>query len=492
MSRLGAAIGWRLRRTFPPGHPARVLAGAAKGLPKRFAEARSRAAFERLLAGLETESASTRPGGPSLRLLAIGSWTFPLHSQSFVYQELAALVAAGIDVRIAASADGPEEGLPPYVERLRGRVLRLAADRKSGERALAAFRACRGAAVESLFADLSRAAGASVDDLARHPHVLRGFAFVRLAESFRADYVHSYFFYEGALAAYIAQRLLGIPRGLTAYTDHQLDDYPLKLVREQLRGADLIVATSERIRKELESFGGLDASRLMVKPNSVDTSFFSASPAPEPVGDEPFRLLSVSRFDPKKGITDLIAALDLLRQRGLPVTLDLVGGVSPGDEAGERERLAVADAIERSGLDRQVRSHGFLSATEVRTALARAHLFVAPYVETESGDKDGIPTAALEAMACGVPVIACRSGSIEELIEDGSSGALVPPGSPVRLAEEIARWLANPVGRRALGEGGRVRVRDAFSVERREPALAERIRSVVRARQQDRTGEATT
>ncbi len=97
-------------------------------------------------------------------------------------------------------------------------------------------------------------------------------------------------------------------------------------------------------------------------------------------------------------------------------------------------------AIDRLGLGGDVTLRGDLPAEGVRAALAAAHLFVAPYVETEQGDKDGIPTAVLEAMATGLAVVATRSGSIPEVVIDGVNGRLVAPG---------ARGGAGGVDRRA-------------------------------------------
>ena len=137
-----------------------------------------------------------------------------------------------------------------------------------------------------------------------------GWIYESQAESYRwgADLVHSYFFYEGSLAAFVAQQLLGLPRGITCYADHLLADYRLKLVAQQLAVADLVVATSERARRELVDLAPACAPRTIVKPNAVDGHYFDRAARVEPAPGEPFRLLSVARIDPKKGLQDLLAA----------------------------------------------------------------------------------------------------------------------------------------------------------------------------------------
>jgi glycosyltransferase involved in cell wall biosynthesis len=451
------------------------LGRLAGRIARRFETARRSREYRALLAGLA--SGVTDPTRP--RILAIGAWSFPLYSQSFVYQELAALVAAGFDVRVAHSSPGVAEALPPQCAALAERALRLPSERAITRRDLAHFRATRPVALARLLTRLAAESGRSERDLLADDHLLRAFSLARIAEAWRADFVHSYFFYEGSLAAYVVQQLLDLPRGVTCYADHLLADYPLKLAAPQLAAADLVVATSERARDELLTLAPACAPRLLVKPNSVDGSFFAMSTRREPESGEPFRLLSVARIDPKKGLLDLLAASLELRRRGVACVLDLVGGVEQGSEAGERELAALRAEIERRGLAGEVRLRGFLPAAGVREALRAAHLFVAPYVETSHGDKDGIPTALLEAMATGLAAVAARSGSISELIADGRNGRLVAPGAPLELAAAIGALLEAPGERRRLGAAAAATVRERFTVEVCEPALAGRIGALV-------------
>jgi glycosyltransferase involved in cell wall biosynthesis len=280
----------------------------------------------------------------------------------------------------------------------------------------------------------------------------------------------------------VAQQLLDLPRGVTCYADHLLGDYRLKLVPQQLAVADLVVATSERARRELVALAPACAPRTIVKPNAIDGRFFAQAARLEPGAGAPFRLLSVARIDPKKGLQDLLAAAAELRRREIPFVLELVGGVETGSGSGEAELAALRSAIDRGGLGGVVSLRGFVPAAEVRAALHRAHLFVAPYVETARGDKDGIPTAILEAMATGLAVVATRSGSIAELITDGGNGRLVAPAAPAALAAAIAALLASARERARLGEAAARTVRERYTIEVCEPELARRLRALADGR----------
>ena len=76
------------------------------------------------------------------------------------------------------------------------------------------------------------------------------FTFARQVESFDAHYLHSYFFYEGALLSFVASYLLDIPRGVSCYADHLLEDYPVKVVRLHIEQSQIVIATSARIKTD--------------------------------------------------------------------------------------------------------------------------------------------------------------------------------------------------------------------------------------------------
>ncbi len=442
-----------------------------RALARRRITARRALEYRELLGGLSAERIDLlRP-----RLLAIGSWSFPLYSQSFVYQELSALLASGFDVRIAYTERGEPEALPPQCAALAGAAVRLPSEPSITRRDLAHFRSTRPAEVARLLALLARASGRKERELLADDHLLRAFSLARIAEVWGAQIVHSYFFYEGSLAAFVVQQLLGLPRAVTCYADHLLDDYRFKIVPLQLASADLVVATSERVRRELVALVPECAEHLLVKPNAVDGRFFDPVERPEPEAGAPYRLLSVARIDPKKGLHDLLAAAAELRRRGIRFELDLVGGVEPASDRGGMELASLRAEIDRCALGGVVTLRGFLPARGVRAALRSAHLFVAPYVETAHGDKDGIPTALLEAMATGLAVVATRSGSIPEVITDGRDGRLVAPAVPGALAEAIAGLLARPEERSRLGVAAARTVRERFVLEVCEPALAGRL-----------------
>jgi len=272
-----------------------------------------------------------------------------------------------------------------------------------------------------------------------------------------------------------------VPRGMSCYADHQLADYPLKLVPLHLRTCDVVVATSVRIAGELQALADAPLTNVIVKANAIDTRRFAATRR-APAAGGPVRLIAVCRIEPKKGLVDLVEAVSLVRARGIDARLTVVGTPSPETPI----NLACADRlrerITQLGLADVVALPGRATAPEVRAHLAQADLFVAPFVETERGDKDGVPTSLLEAMATGLAVIATDAGSIPEVISHGVDGCLVPQRAPTALADAIAALARTPDERARLGDAARRTVRERFDTAVCEPTFHHAVRTAVARR----------
>ena len=143
-------------------------------------------------------------------------------------------------------------------------------------------------------------------------------------------------------------------------------------------------------------------------------------------------ILAAGRFEPKKGFDVLIRACASLKQKGRPVRCVIVG------EGAQQEMLA--GRIKREGAPVELR--GWMRHDELMSLVAKARAVIIPSVVASTGDRDGIPNIALEAMAIGVPVIATDLGGIGEVIRNGETGWLVEPGKPEALAAAIGEVLA--------------------------------------------------
>ena len=416
----------------------------------------------------------------SVRIASTACWEFPIYSQTFVYQELNELARRGFTVRFLYSKLNPRSYLPPQFSSVWRAKRKIVLHHAVCERDYQYYCQRMPEKVESLVRKVCSASGMSPDDLRNHYHFKQAFAFTRSVEACRPDYLHSYFFYEGTLFTLFASYLLDIPRGVSCYADHMLQDYVLKLVPWHLEQCSLVIATSARIKRELMAIAPqADPDRILVKPNAIDSSRFPATVRPEPAPGRPFRLTCVSRIEPKKGIQYLVEAVRRLLDRNLNISVHVLGGVDD-NEICRNYAKAVEDLICELGVAHAFHLEGRLPGPEIQNFLRDSHLFLAPFVETETGDKDGIPTALLEAMATGLPAVATDAGSITEVIDHERDGIIVPQRDPDTMGEAIAKLLAEPERRQRMGKEAAAKIRRCFDVTVCEKLFHNRIRAVTR------------
>jgi glycosyltransferase involved in cell wall biosynthesis len=185
---------------------------------------------------------------------------------------------------------------------------------------------------------------------------------------------------------------------------------------------------------------GVPMSKIDVIPPGVDLSLFRPSLLPKPAG--PVRVLFVGSDFERKGGPDLLEAA---RQLGDKVQLDVVTRDKVNPPAGMTVRI-------HNDLGPQ--------SDELVTLYRRADIFVLP------SRGDCMPQAVIEALACGLPVVATRVGAIPEMVRDGVNGCLVPAQNPKALAAAIASLLQSPSRRHTMGRWSRVLAQQEFDAAR--------------------------
>ncbi len=208
-----------------------------------------------------------------------------------------------------------------------------------------------------------------------------------------------------------------------------------------------VVAVSDDMRRWAE-YCGCPPSRVVVIPNAVPAAFEAAHDVAAPVASTPY-ILYVGRLSPEKGVDVLLQAFAYVAGENTQVHLHLIGG---GDLQGLTEK------VHALGINDRVTFHGQLPHSVLPGWYRRAMLTVIP------SRADAQPVTVLEAMASGCPVVATRVGGIPEMVQDGESGLLVRPDSPLELASAIARVLEDQSLRERLQLGGH-RTAQRFSFE---------------------------
>jgi glycosyltransferase involved in cell wall biosynthesis len=208
------------------------------------------------------------------------------------------------------------------------------------------------------------------------------------------------------------------------------------------RGADVVVAASRAVAlqvpalKPIVVYAGLELSKECHPEDQASRTTIDIGAA--------------CRLVPLKGLVDLIRAVAVL-QREFPALRLEIAGTGPQQEDLERE-------VSRLGLIGKVRFLGW--QRDPRPTFRDWDIFAMPSLD------EGLPVAALEAMAEGLPVVATSVGGLPELIEDSVTGYLVPSSDVMALTRRLRLLILDPERRRAMGAAGRERVRNHFSADR--------------------------
>jgi glycosyltransferase involved in cell wall biosynthesis len=214
------------------------------------------------------------------------------------------------------------------------------------------------------------------------------------------------------------------------------------------RGADVVIAVSRAVALQLP------ALRPIVVHAGVESStdFHLGNKAPRTTTI----IGATCRLVPLKGLVELIRAVASLHSEFPGLQLEIAGS-GPEREKLEREARAL-------GLTGRVRFLGWQRV--LRPTFQSWDIFAMPSLD------EGLPIAALEAMAEGLPVVATCVGGLPELIEDGRTGYLVPPSDVAALAKCLRLLVLDPKRRQAMGAAGRQRALEHFSVDRMVAEIA--------------------
>lgn len=270
---------------------------------------------------------------------------------------------------------------------------------------------------------------------------------------------------DAAHVALFASLLSGLPYSLTLHGP--LSNYGPNQ-KEKWRHAKFCIVITQQLYEEVHRVLGAQVpDRISIAPMGVDASLFNRGrPYDAWEGDGPFRIFSCGRINPCKNHSDLITAVGILRQRGIPAELDIAGSEDRGG-AGHGEELQ--ELSEELGLFKAVRLLGGVPEQAIRSSLERAHVFALV------SEAEPLGVVTMEAMAMQMPVVVTRTGGVTELVNDKIDGLLVDAARPEQVAEAIAGLASNPELCERLGQAGRERIVQHFHPKRSAQVLLDNI-----------------
>lgn len=391
---------------------------------------------------------------------------YPRFSETFIVNEMLAHQAAGLDFEIFSLRPSMDGRFHEALARVQAPVTYMEKPGRShGAKAL--WKAIRDSAGELpfLWQALEDASDQSVND------VFQALLLARKVCARRITHLHAHFASTATSVARLTARFAGITYSFTAHAkDIYHENVDREDLRRKLRDATAVVTVSDYNKLFLETeFGSEAAGKVQRVYNGLDLSLFKYRPPVE----RPRRILAVGRLVEKKGFQYLIDACGILASPGCEFECEIVGaGTLEGDL---RARVA------RLGVEERVRLLGPLSQGEVIRHMQEATVIAAPCVLAGDGDRDGLPTVLLEAMALGTPCVSTDVTGIPEILHDGETGLMAPQHDAAALAMALERLLNEQGLRERLARAARTLIEAKFNLHRNAARMRELLHSTSRA-----------
>lgn len=383
---------------------------------------------------------------------------YPRYSETFIVTEILAHEAAGVALDIVSLRPPCDTHFQDTLARVQAPVHYLDGEGARAADLWAAFEAAE-RAWPGVGAALPRLRGAEARD------VYQALQLASLIRRRGITHLHAHFATLPATVARLAARLTGVTYSFTAHAKdifHESirhDDLAAKLAD----AAAVITVSDFNLAYLRDTYG--DAARRVTRVyNGLDLERFPVAHV-----RRPHAIVAVGRLVEKKGFGVLVDACARLAARQVAFECDIVG-------SGELE-AALQQQIARLGLSGRVRLLGSRPQQDVARLVASSAVFAAPCLVGEDGNRDGLPTTVLEAMALGTPVISTDVTGLPEVLTHGETGLMVPQGDADALADALARVLATPEAARSLALRARARIERDFDARQN----AARVRAVVTA-----------
>lgn len=275
-------------------------------------------------------------------------------------------------------------------------------------------------------------------------------------------HLHAHFAGLAARTAYWLHRFFGINFSFTAHANDIFAPKPFEISLDKLfAAARAVVTVSDFALEYLRRHFPRESARIYRVYNGIELGQFRVSD----FSTRPPVVISVGRLIEKKGLADLVEASKLLYQRGVNFRGEIIG-------EGPQEATLRAQ-IEAAGLENFVVLTGALAQDQVRERLGRSTIFVLPCVTEKEGGMDNLPTVIMEAMAAGLPVVSTAIAGIPEMVRDQVTGILLREHEPEQLAKTLEVLLADEARLRSLGQAGRDRAAELFTIEKNVGRLRE-------------------
>ena len=286
----------------------------------------------------------------------------------------------------------------------------------------------------------------------------------KVLERKKIDHIHSHWASTPTTLAMISSIISGIPFSFTA---HRWDIDEDNMLKEKVKRASFVRAISKEGKEEIIKITGLYSMVQKVHVIHMGVRIPKHKTFINNKNKKDFYIFACpAGLVRKKGHFYLVEACALLKERGLNFKCLIIGD-------GE-ERENISSLVREKGLEEFVSLEGYYPHSKLMALFENKEvdLVVLPSINTEDGEREGIPVVLMEAMSFGIPVISTETGGIPELLNN-EAGIMVPEKDPFALAEAIYEVLVDEKVRQCIAERGFQRVYQEFNIEKSALKLIE-------------------
>ncbi|WP_414577735.1 glycosyltransferase [Anabaena sp. CCY 9402-a] len=393
---------------------------------------------------------------------------YPRYSETFVVNEILAHEAAGIDIKIFALRPPSDTHFQNIISQVRAPVTYIRKPLQG--RVSDSLNSLAPTAASYFWAELQEASQVIPDfwsklAFAQGEKASTVYQAAWLAREVKLKgitHLHAHFGTVATSVARLASHFTGVPYTFTAHAkDIFHESVEFADMERKLKDAASVVTVSDYNLKYLEKIYNLAANQVQRIYNGLDLRQLRySSPA-----ERPPLIISVGRLIEKKGLSVLIDACAILKQKNYEFQCQIVG-------TGALEST-LRQQIQDLGLQSCVQIVGARPQNEVFDLVQQAAVFAAPYVIGKDGNRDGLPTVLLEAMALGTPCVSTVVTGIPEVVRDGETGLIVGQYDAEELATALGQLLKDPALRVRLSTQARELIESEFDICRNTAVLRE-------------------
>ena len=395
--------------------------------------------------------------------------SYPRLSQTFILNEILALEQIGVSIQIFALTNPHEKVVQLQVDQVQASVHYLdesVQPRRLGNILKAHIKVARRyfrGYIRSLFyvtihrtIDHGYKASNRWECFLQAVHLIYLLTIKEQQTGKKIDHLHAHFAHDPALIAYLVHLMTDLPFSFTA---HARDLYQVSenVLVDRIRQAKAVITCCGANLEYLNQIAPSEQSKFTLIYHGVNLKDFQpGSNADTRSASEKPIILSVGRLVEKKGFQDLLQALLMVKESGQRFHCTIYGD---GPLSQKLERW-----VEEHGMASDVRLMGDSTQQELISIYQKATLFALTPVQTEDGDRDGIPNVLVEAMAVGLPVITTGVAGIPELVDNNQNGLLYQPHDVDGISSGILELLRDAEKRRQFGGAASKKVTEQFDI----------------------------